>query len=228
MTPGHVLWPHRVVPVVVLDDVARADDLGAALVAGGIPVAEVTFRTPSAARVLRRLADRGDLVAGAGTVVTAGQVDEAYHAGARFVVSPGLSESVVERCRALGLPVLPGVTTATELIRALDLGLETVKFFPAEPSGGLAMVTSLSAAFPAMRFLPTGGITAASAPAYLAHPSVAAVGGSWMLPGTAVQAGRWDEVVGLCAATLSMLPPPSDAVGARVGSDGRRPAEEPS
>ena len=108
-------------PVVVLDDPARADDLGAALVAGGLPVAEATFRTPEAAAVLRRLAQRGDLVVGAGTVLTAAQVDLAHDAGARFVVSPGLSADVVWRCQALDLPVIPGVSTATEIMAALDL-----------------------------------------------------------------------------------------------------------
>ena len=198
MTATDVLGPHRVVPVVVLDDPARADDLGAALVAGGLPVAEVTFRTPDAGAVLERLARRGDLVVGAGTVITPAQVDQAHAAGARFVVSPGLSEAVVRRCQALGLAVLPGVSTATEIIAALDLGVETVKFFPAEACGGLGTVKALAAAFPQVRFVPTGGITAASAPAYLAHPAVAAVGGSWMVAPDLLAAGKWDEVAARC------------------------------
>jgi len=203
---AEVLDGHRVVPVVVLDDPARADDLGAALVAGGLPVAEATFRTPHAAAVLRRLADRGDLVVGAGTVITAEQVDRAHDAGARFVVSPGLSADVVRRCQALGLPVFPGVSTATEIIAALDLGLDTVKFFPAEAYGGLATVKALAAAFPQVRFMPTGGITAASAPDYLAHPSVVAVGGSWMVAPDLLAAGDWDEVTRRCADLPTDLP----------------------
>lgn len=198
-----VLGGHRVVPVVVLDDPGRADDLGAALVAGGLPVAEATFRTPEAASVLRRLAERPDLLVGAGTVVTAAQVDQAHDAGARFVVSPGLSVAVVRRCQELGLPVFPGVSSATEIIAALDLGLDTLKFFPAEANGGLPTIKALSAAFPQVRFVPTGGITAASAPSYLDHPAVAAVGGSWMVAPDLLAAGRWDEVTARCAATVA-------------------------
>lgn len=203
-----LLGPHRVVPVVVLDDVARADDLGAALVAGGLPVAEVTFRTPNAVEVLRRLAGNGELLAGAGTVLTAEQVDQAHDAGARFVVSPGLSAEVVHRCRALGLSVLPGVSTASEIMQALDLGVDLVKFFPAEYCGGLPAIRALAAAFPQLRFVPTGGITAGSAPAYLAHPAVAAVGGSWMVPAALLAAGRWDKVMALCMSTVAATPIP--------------------
>ena len=199
MTVADVLQGHRVVPVVVLDDPEAADELGAALVAGGLPVAEATFRTPQAAAVLRRLAQRSDLVVGAGTVLTARQVDQAYEAGARFVVSPGLSATVVRRCQALDLPVIPGVSTASEIMAALDLGLDTVKFFPAEASGGLPTVKALAAAFPQVRFVPTGGITAQSAPAYLDHPAVAAVGGSWMVAPDLLAAGQWDEVTARCA-----------------------------
>jgi 2-dehydro-3-deoxyphosphogluconate aldolase/(4S)-4-hydroxy-2-oxoglutarate aldolase len=202
MSNADVLGPHRVVPVVVLDDAGRADDLGAALVAGGIPVAEVTFRTPEAAAVLRRMAQRPDLLVGAGTVITAAQAELAQEAGARFVVSPGLSAAVVRRCQELELPVIPGVSTASEIIEALDLGLEVVKLFPAEASGGLATVKALAAAFPQVRFVPTGGITAASAPTYLAHPAVRAVGGSWMVAPDLLAAGRWDEVTARSAAAV--------------------------
>lgn len=204
MTLTEVLARHRVVPVVVLDDVDRADALGAALVAGGLPVAEVTFRSPAAAGVLRRLADRGDLAVGAGTVLTAEQVDLAHSSGARFVVSPGLSAAVIDRCRVLGVPVLPGVSTASEIMQALDLGLDLVKFFPAEPNGGLPAIRALAAAFRQVRFVPTGGITADLAPSYLAHPAVAAVGGSWMVPPDLLAAGRWDEVSAFCAATVAV------------------------
>ncbi|HEV2798438.1 MAG TPA: bifunctional 4-hydroxy-2-oxoglutarate aldolase/2-dehydro-3-deoxy-phosphogluconate aldolase [Nocardioides sp.] len=204
MNPTDVLGGHRIVPVVVLDDPARAEALGAALVEGGLPVAEATFRTPAAAAVLRRLAERDDLVVGAGTVLTPRQVDEALAAGARFVVSPGLSAGVVRRCQEAGVPVIPGVSTATEIMQALDLGLDTVKFFPAEANGGLPSVTALAAAFPQVRFMPTGGITADSAPAYLAHPAVAAVGGSWMVAGDLLAEGRWDEVARRCAASTAL------------------------
>jgi 2-dehydro-3-deoxyphosphogluconate aldolase/(4S)-4-hydroxy-2-oxoglutarate aldolase len=200
-----VLGGHRVVPVVVLDDAGKADELGAALVEGGLPVAEATFRTPEAAAVLRRLAERPDLLVGAGTVITAAQVDLAHDAGARFVVSPGLSAAVVRRCQELGLPVFSGTSTASEIIAALDLGVETVKFFPAEACGGLGTIKALSAAFPHVRFVPTGGISLESAPTYLSHRAVAAVGGSWMVAPDLLAAGRWDEVVARCAATVSTV-----------------------
>ena len=203
-SPTDVLGGHRIVPVVVLDDPAGADALGAALVEGGLPVAEATFRTPQAAAVLRRLAANDDLVVGAGTVRTDRQVDEAVEAGARFVVSPGLSAAVVRRCQDAGVPVGPGVSTATEVMQAIDLGLDTVKFFPAEASGGLPTIKALAAAFPQVRFLPTGGITVDTAPAYLAHPSVAAVGGSWMVAGDLLAGSRWDEVARRCAASTAL------------------------
>ena len=207
MNVTDVLGGHRIVPVVVLDDPDKADALGAALVQGGLPVAEATFRTPEAAAVLRRLAQNDDLVVGAGTVLTDRQVDEAIEAGAKFIVSPGLSAAVVRRCQEAGVPVIPGVATPSEIMLALDLGLDTVKFFPAEANGGLATIKALAAAFPQVRFMPTGGITVDTAPAYLAHPCVAAVGGSWMVAGDLLKAGRWDEVATRCAASTALYLP---------------------
>ena len=204
MNVTDVLGGHRIVPVVVLDDPDKADALGAALVQGGLPVAEATFRTPEAAAVLRRLAQNDDLVVGAGTVLTDRQVDQAIEAGAKFIVSPGLSAAVVRRCQEAGVPVIPGVATPSEIMLALDLGLDTVKFFPAEANGGLATIKALAAAFPQVRFMPTGGITADTAPAYLAHPSVAAVGGSWMVAGDLLRENRWDEVAARCAASTAL------------------------
>jgi 2-dehydro-3-deoxyphosphogluconate aldolase/(4S)-4-hydroxy-2-oxoglutarate aldolase len=213
-SPTDVLGGHRIVPVVVLDDPAKADALAAALVAGGLPVAEATFRTPGAAAVLRRLAANDDLVVGAGTVLTDRQVDEAVEAGARFVVSPGLSAAVVRRCQEVGVPVVPGISTPSEIMQALDLGLDTVKFFPAEANGGLPTIKALAAAFPQVRFMPTGGITAETAPAYLAHPSVAAVGGSWMVAGDLLTEARWDEVASRCAASTALYAPDPAELGA--------------
>ena len=207
MNVTDVLGGHRIVPVVVLDDPDKADALGAALVQGGLPVAEATFRTPEAATVLRRLAQNDDLVVGAGTVLTDRQVDQAIEAGAKFIVSPGLSAAVVRRCQEAGVPVIPGVATPSEIMLALDLGLDTVKFFPAEANGGLATIKALAAAFPQVRFMPTGGITVDTAPAYLAHPCVAAVGGSWMVAGDLLKAGRWDEVATRCAASTALYLP---------------------
>ena len=207
MNVTDVLGGHRIVPVVVLDDPDKADALGAALVQGGLPVAEATFRTPEAAAVLRQLAQNDDLVVGAGTVLTDRQVDQAIEAGAKFIVSPGLSAAVVRRCQEAGVPVIPGVATPSEIMLALDLGLDTVKFFPAEANGGLATIKALAAAFPQVRFMPTGGITVDTAPAYLAHPCVAAVGGSWMVAGDLLKAGRWDEVATRCAASTALYLP---------------------
>ena len=173
---------HILVPVVVIDDAADADALGAALVDGGLPVAEVTFRTPAAADAIRVLRDRGDVLVGAGTVLTPAQVDQAVAAGASYVVSPGTSRAVVERCLERGVLPLPGAVTATEVQAALELGLSTVKFFPAATSGGPAAIAALAAPFGDVRFVPTGGIGPGNLDQYLALSCVAAVGGSWMVP----------------------------------------------
>lgn len=195
MTPlTTLLGSHRVIPVIVIDDATQASPLADALMRGGLPIAEITFRTAAAPDALRSLAGRDDLVAGAGSVRTADQVDEAVAAGARFVVSPGLSERVVERCREHGVPVLPGVATASEIMRALDLGLDVVKLFPAGAVGGPGAVRDLSGPFPGVRFVPTGGVGPANVGDYLSLPSVVAVGGSWMVAVGHVRSGRFDEV----------------------------------
>jgi 2-dehydro-3-deoxyphosphogluconate aldolase/(4S)-4-hydroxy-2-oxoglutarate aldolase len=193
------LSAHRIVPVVVLDDAADAHGLADALVAGGLPVAEVTFRTAAAPDAIRAMADRGDLLVGAGTVLTAAQVDQAVAAGAAFVVSPGLSRAVVERCQEHGVLALPGAVTATEVMAALDLGITTVKFFPAGSSGGAAAIAALAAPFGDVGFVPTGGIGPTDLHEYLALPSVRAVGGSWMVPRGLVRAGELEAVKDLVA-----------------------------
>jgi 2-dehydro-3-deoxyphosphogluconate aldolase/(4S)-4-hydroxy-2-oxoglutarate aldolase len=170
------------VPVVVADSGRGAAPLADALIAGGLPVAEVTLRTPRALEVIEALAVRGDILVGAGTVLNAAQVDSAVDAGAAFIVSPGLSRGVVERALERGAIVLPGVATATEIQAALELGLAAVKFFPAQTSGGAAAISALAAPFPDLKFVPTGGIGPANLADYLALPAVAAVGGSWMVP----------------------------------------------
>jgi 2-dehydro-3-deoxyphosphogluconate aldolase/(4S)-4-hydroxy-2-oxoglutarate aldolase len=196
------LGRHRLVPVVVLDDAARADPLAQALLEGGLPVAEVTFRTDAAAGAIARLARRGDMLVGAGTVLTPDQVDLAVDAGAAFVVSPGLSRSVVERCRERGVMALPGAVTATEIQAALELGITTLKFFPARASGGVEAVKALSAPFPGVRFVPTGGIDADDCAEYLRLPSVLAVGGSWMVPRKAIGDGDFDRIRELARAAV--------------------------
>ncbi len=187
----------RLVPVVVLADARRAEGLAEALVAGGLHVAEVTFRTPAAAEAIRRMAEHPDLVVGAGTVLRPEQVDQAADAGARFVVSPGLSPAVVARSRERGLDVLPGVVTPSELIAALDLGIDTVKFFPAAQYGGVATLKALASPFPDVRFVPTGGVSPADLTDYLSLPTVPAVGGSWMVRPDLVDAGDFTTVTEL-------------------------------
>ena len=193
----------RLVPVVVLDDAAAAPALADALVAGGLPVAEITFRTPAAADAVRAMAEHGGILVGAGTVLTPAQVDEAVAAGAGFVVSPGLSRAVVERCHEHGVAVLPGAVTATEVQAALELGLSTVKFFPAATCGGPAAVKALTAPFGGVRFVPTGGIGPDDLASWLAVPSVAAVGGSWMVPRDLIAAGDLDAVRELTARAVA-------------------------
>src|SRR5699024_5526617 len=171
----------RLVPVVVLDDASSADPLAQALVAGGLPVAEVTFRTAAAPEAIRAMAARGDMLVGAGTVLTPEQVDAAVDAGARYIVSPGFHAPVVQRAQERGVLHLPGAVTASEVQAALAAGLDVVKFFPAETSGGAKAIKALAAPFGGLRFVPTGGIGPANLPEYLDLPSVLAVGGSWMV-----------------------------------------------
>jgi len=194
----------RLVPVVVLDDAADADALAAALVAGGLPVAEVTFRTAAAQDSIRAMAARGDILVGAGTVLTPEQVDQAVAAGASYIVSPGLSRAVVERCQDHGVLALPGAVTATEVQAALELGLTTVKFFPAGTSGGAPAIKALAAPFGHVSFVPTGGVGPKNLGDYLSIPNVAAVGGSWMCPRNLVTAGDFAGITALTAEAVAL------------------------
>jgi 2-dehydro-3-deoxyphosphogluconate aldolase/(4S)-4-hydroxy-2-oxoglutarate aldolase len=194
-----------VVPVVVLDDERSARPLGDALKAGGLRVAEVTFRTAQALAALRSLALDPELIVGAGTVLSPDQVDLALEAGAKFAVMPGFSRAVLERCREVGLPVVPGVATPTDVIAVLDQGIELMKFFPAEASGGLAMLQALHGPFPGVRFIPTGGVGAANAAEYLALPYVAALGGSWMVAAKLVRDGDFASVTRLAAEAVQIV-----------------------
>jgi len=194
----------RLVPVVVIDAAADADQLAGALVAGGLPVAEVTFRTAAAEDAIRAMAARGDILVGAGTVLTPQQVDRAVAAGAAYVVSPGLSRAVVERCGELGVLALPGAVTATEVQAALELGLTTVKFFPAGTSGGAPAIAALAAPFGDVSFVPTGGVGPKNLHEYLAIPAVAAVGGSWMVPRELVRAHDFAAIVQLTSDAVAL------------------------
>ncbi|MFE8977737.1 bifunctional 4-hydroxy-2-oxoglutarate aldolase/2-dehydro-3-deoxy-phosphogluconate aldolase [Streptomyces cyaneofuscatus] len=189
----------RILPVLTVPSVGMALPLAEALAAGGARCAEVTFRTWDAEQVVTAMSGHGGLVVGAGTVVTAEQAERAVAAGARFVVSPGFDADVVAVCRRHGVPVVPGVATATELMKALRAGSHTVKLFPAEPLGGIRMIQALAAPFPQARFVPTGSVGPVQMPAYLAHPSVVAVGGSWMATPGHMQRGDWAEIRRLTA-----------------------------
>ncbi|MFE7612489.1 bifunctional 4-hydroxy-2-oxoglutarate aldolase/2-dehydro-3-deoxy-phosphogluconate aldolase [Streptomyces celluloflavus] len=190
-----VLGLAPVIPVVVLHDAADAVPLARALVAGGLPAIEVTLRTPAALDAIRAIADEvPDAVIGAGTVLNPEQVDAARAAGSRFLVSPGWSPRLLGAMRDSGVPFLPGVSTASEVVTLLDEGITEMKFFPAEAAGGTAYLKSLAAPLPQVRFCPTGGIGLASAPAYLALPNVGCVGGTWMLPADALAAKDWGRV----------------------------------
>jgi len=185
----------RVVPVITIDDPDDAVPLARALSTGGLTCAEITFRTPRAAEAIRRIsAEAPDLLAGAGTVLTPAQVDAARDAGAQFVVAPGLNPRVVEHCKALGLPVYPGIATPTEVEAALELGLTTLKFFPAEPMGGLGYLKAIAAPFVGVNFMPTGGVSTTNVAAYLAFDRVVACGGSWMAPTDWIAAKQFDRI----------------------------------
>ncbi|MGW1253696.1 bifunctional 4-hydroxy-2-oxoglutarate aldolase/2-dehydro-3-deoxy-phosphogluconate aldolase [Streptomyces sp. NPDC002513] len=184
-----------VVPVVVVTDAADAVPLARALVAGGLPAIEVTLRTPAALEAIRAAAaEVPDAVVGAGTVLTAGQVGDCVAAGARFLVSPGWTDTLLTAMQASGVPFLPGVSTASEVVALLERGVTEMKFFPAQAAGGTAYLTSLAGPLPQARFCPTGGIGPVNAPDYLALPNVGCVGGTWMVPEDAVAARDWGRI----------------------------------
>lgn len=188
-----------IIPVVVLNDAKDAKPLGKALIEGGLPVAEVTFRTDAAEESIRILAtEYPDLLVGAGTVLTTEQVDLAVKAGAKFIVSPGLNPKVVQYCIDHDIPIVPGVVTPGEIEKALELGLDVVKFFPAEPSGGLPMIKAVGAAYTKLKFMPTGGINAKNVVEYLKSDKILACGGSWMVKNDLITAGDFEKITSLC------------------------------
>ncbi|MFJ7417741.1 bifunctional 4-hydroxy-2-oxoglutarate aldolase/2-dehydro-3-deoxy-phosphogluconate aldolase [Streptomyces uncialis] len=194
-----------VVPVVVVQDAADAVPLARALVAGGLPAIEVTLRTPAALDAIRAIAaEVPGAVVGAGTVISAAQVGQVVDAGARFLVSPGWTGRLLDAMRGSGVPFLPGVSTTSEVVALLEQGVTDMKFFPAEAAGGTPYLKSLAGPLPQARFCPTGGVTAASAPSYLALPNVACVGGSWMLPASAIAARDWERVRSLAAEAAAL------------------------
>jgi len=189
-----------VVPLVQSDDPSEAVAISKALLDGGLEVLEVVLRTDAALDCLKAVADAyPDASVGAGTVLSAAQAEKAIQHGAKFLVSPGLDDGVVNLAHEAGLMVLPGIATASELQRAWNLGLRTVKFFPASLAGGPKMLNALSAAFRDMQFMPTGGVSADNLPEYLAVPSVIACGGSWLTPASEIAAGNFDAITALAA-----------------------------
>ena len=197
------MFSARIVPVVVLHDAKDAEPLGRALIAGGLPVAEVTFRTAAAVESIRAMSAIEGLIVGAGTVLNPAQVEQALEAGASFIVSPGLRRDVVLAAQAAGIPVLPGAVTPSEIMAAQELGLDTVKFFPANVYGGAAAIKALSAPFGSMRFVPTGGVSVSNLFDYLSLGCVPAVGGSWMVPVDAIREGAFAHVSELCVAAVA-------------------------
>jgi len=185
----------RIVPMIVIDDPDDAVPLARALSDGGLPCVEVTFRTPRAVEALRRIAgELPDVLVGAGTVLTPAQVAEARAAGARFVVAPGFNAGVVEFCQSVELPVFPGVCTPTEIEMALGAGLSVLKFFPAEPIGGLPFLKAVAAPYTTVSFIPTGGIGPSNLASYLAFPRVVACGGSWLAPNDWIATRQFDRI----------------------------------
>ena len=185
----------KVVPVVVLNNVKDAAPLAKALVEGGLPCAEVTFRTEAAAESLRIMAEAySDMLVGAGTVLTTEQVDRAVEAGAKFIVSPGFDPEIVDYCIEKNIPVFPGCVTPSEVAQAVKRGLKVVKFFPAEQAGGLTMIKAMAAPYNMLKFMPTGGINTKNLKEYLACDKILCCGGSWMVKGDMVEAGEFDKI----------------------------------
>lgn len=187
-----------IIPVVVLDDPKDAAPLAKALCENGLPCAEVTFRTAAAEETIRVMSrEFPDMLVGAGTVLTTEQADRAIAAGAKFIVSPGLNPKVVQHCIDKSIPVTPGTQTPSEMEQALELGLKVVKFFPAEPAGGLAMIKAVAAPYTELKFMPTGGINAKNVRDYLAYNKIIACGGSWMVKKDLIAAGEWDKIAAM-------------------------------
>lgn len=184
-----------IVPVVVLNDVKDAEPLAQALCDGGLPCAEVTFRTDAAEESIRRMTESfPDMLVGAGTVLTIDQVDRAVAAGAKFIVSPGLNPKIVKYCNEKGVLIIPGCANPSDVEQAIENGLSVVKFFPAEQAGGLNYIKAIAAPYTGLKFMPTGGINPKNVRSYLAYDKILACGGSWMVKGDRVQAGEFDKV----------------------------------
>lgn len=195
----------KVIPVIAIQDADDAVALGRTLMENGMPSAEITFRTPAAAEAIRRMRQAfPQMLIGAGTVLTTAQVDQAIEAGADFIVSPGLNPRIVQYCQARGATIIPGVNNPSQVEQAMELGLNTLKFFPAESSGGLGMLKAMSAVYP-VSFMPTGGISPSNVKDYLALPAVFACGGTWMVPANLIDNRKWDKIGALTKQAMMAL-----------------------
>jgi 2-dehydro-3-deoxyphosphogluconate aldolase/(4S)-4-hydroxy-2-oxoglutarate aldolase len=196
-----------IVPVIKIDDVEKAVPLARALIAGGIPCAEVTFRTAQGEEAIRRIAGEvPGILLGAGTVLTTEQADRAINAGAKFIVSPGFNPKVVAYCVERGIPITPGCSNPSDIEQALEAGLEVVKFFPAEQAGGLDYIKAVSAPYPNLKFMPTGGINAGNIVKYITYEKIIACGGSWMVNADFINAGDFEKISALSReAVLNLL-----------------------
>ncbi len=190
-----IMTTSPVIPVMVINQLEQAVPLARALVAGGLKVLEITLRTPVALEAIRSIkAEVPDAIVGAGTIINTQTLQQALNAGAEFIVSPGVTDEMLEAALASGVPILPGVVTPSEVMRLLEKGITAMKFFPAEAAGGIPMLKSIGGPLPQVTFCPTGGVTPKNAPDYLALNNVACVGGSWMAPAELVDAGNWAEI----------------------------------
>jgi 2-dehydro-3-deoxyphosphogluconate aldolase/(4S)-4-hydroxy-2-oxoglutarate aldolase len=206
MTPDELMGQGPFIPVLTLERVADAVPLARALVTGGVRVLEVTLRTPAALEAIAEMSHVHGAIVGAGTVLNARDAERAAAAGARFLISPGLTEPLARAAAELRLPYLGGVVTPGDLMRGLDLGLDRFKFFPAENYGGVSTLKAFAGPFPQVRFCPTGGITEASAPGYLALPNVACIGGTFVTPKSALDAGDWTAITELARRASALSP----------------------
>ncbi|MDR0589255.1 MAG: bifunctional 4-hydroxy-2-oxoglutarate aldolase/2-dehydro-3-deoxy-phosphogluconate aldolase [Spirochaetaceae bacterium] len=195
-----------IVPVIKIDDPEKAVPLARALLAGGIPCAEITFRTSQGEAAMGRISrEVPEILLGAGTVLTVEQVDKAIAAGAKFIVSPGFNPRVVQYCITKGIPITPGCSNPSDMEAALEAGLKVVKFFPAEQSGGLNYIKAVAAPYPTLKFMPTGGINAENIASYSAYEKILACGGSWMVPAERINAGDFEAIVTLCREAVSKI-----------------------
>lgn len=194
-TIAEQFYEYGVVPVVVLEDAKDALPLAEALIEGGLPCAEVTFRTEAAEESIRRMSEKyPDMLVGAGTVLTIEQVDRAVKAGAKFIVSPGFDPEIVDYCLNKDIPVFPGCITPSEVAQAAKRGMKVVKFFPAEQAGGVSMIKAMAAPYTMMKFMPTGGINAKNLKEYLEYDKILCCGGSWMVKGDMIRSGAFDKI----------------------------------